>query len=123
MLSHLTLTFFCLDTVWATEMYNLQDILSPPDDKNNGESTRNVIIGAIIGGMSLIALAYLVIFLYLRRHGRTFDDILLQRNGRTVENSRHPHGLEENQATGISRATNNESSRSQAPHTYPPTGP
>ncbi|KAG8730212.1 hypothetical protein FRC11_007258, partial [Ceratobasidium sp. 423] len=59
-----------------------------PDDAGDAE-TRNIIIGAIIGAMSLIALTYLVVYLYLRKHGRTFDDILLQRRGGITGVSHH----------------------------------
>ncbi|CAE6503698.1 unnamed protein product, partial [Rhizoctonia solani] len=62
--------------------------LAAPDDAGDAK-TRNIVIGAMIGGMSLIALTYLIVFLYLRKHGRTFDDILLQRRRGVTRGSHH----------------------------------
>ncbi|KDN48631.1 hypothetical protein RSAG8_02618, partial [Rhizoctonia solani AG-8 WAC10335] len=45
MLSHLALALVCFDTVWANENHGPQYMSSPPDDKNNGGSTRKILIG------------------------------------------------------------------------------
>ncbi|KAH7341461.1 hypothetical protein B0J17DRAFT_646629 [Rhizoctonia solani] len=82
MLSHLPLAFVYLGTTWVTEHHNPLYTLPLPVDYGNESdegSTRNIVVGAIVGGMTLIALTYLIVFVYLRRHGKTFDDLLRRR--------------------------------------------
>ncbi|KAF8753517.1 hypothetical protein RHS01_06922 [Rhizoctonia solani] len=60
-------------------------------------STVKTIIGVMIGIFGLIIIFYVFMFIYLRRHGRSFVDFLFLRRGRVIEISHHHYY---NQAEG-----------------------